>query len=179
MSQLDVSATSYLEHAREINRIACGIFDSGPNGTQALSAKISIGLSLHACELAGKAILRSLGQSVADIRSNHRTHDLPTLLRDAEVRLQARPEPVFAPYRHFVLRTPSVGGVTTSTTIAAYFEDHFAKGASATLRSYLYPDEDTFTGPVPIQAVAAIAEDLIHVAEQVELLTSALPKCGV
>lgn len=86
------TAKDYIEHAKEINSIARTTLRVDTRDSTWLAAKISLGLSLQAGELAGKAILRSLGHSVEQIKKEHAKHDLLTLLRQAEKELRARPE---------------------------------------------------------------------------------------
>lgn len=163
-----VAATSYLEHAREINTIAGSALRLETRDATALAAKISIGLSLQAAELAGKAILRALGHSVENIRKQHRNHDLLTLLRQAQAELQQRPEESLAPYRRFLLWAPIIDGKEMGNTIAAYFKCHFERGASAFPRNYFYPDVPVFTGPTkPIHAIYVMVQHIIEVAENV------------
>jgi HEPN domain-containing protein len=166
----DATAVSYVEHAREINHIAGSTLKLEKRDTTAIAAKISLGLSLQAAELAGKAMLRALGHSVEQIRREHRNHDLLTLLGQVERELQGSPNQELIPYHHFLLWTPTIDGTKYGNTIAAYFEFHFARGPSAFPRSYFYPDEPVFTGPVPIQAVFVMVEHLIEVAERVVAL---------
>src|SRR5436309_2264012 len=91
----EATAAAYLEHAREINAIAGKTLQFETKNATTMAAKISIGLSLQAAELAGKGMLRSLGHSVEQIRQQHRKHDLLTLLRQVECDLQQRPEEMF------------------------------------------------------------------------------------
>lgn len=84
-----------------------------------------------------------------------------------EYELQQRPEEIFIAYHHFLLWTPTIDGTKFGNTIAAYFDLHFSKGASAFPRSYFYPDKPVFTGPVPIHAIFVIVEHIIEVAEKV------------
>lgn len=161
------TATDYLDHAREINTIARTTLRLESKDATAMAAKISIGLSLQAAELAGKAILRTLGHSVEEIRQQHRNHDLITLLRQTQTEIQQRPEESLDPYRHFLLWAPTIDGTQMGNTISAYFENHFAQGASAFPRSYFYPDEPVFTGPVPIHAIQVMVQHIIEVAERI------------
>lgn len=167
LKQLAATADRYLEHAREINAIAGSALKLETRDATAVSAKISLGLSLQAAELAGKAMLRALGHSVEQIRCQHRNHDLLTLLRQVERELQENRIEALSPYHHFLLWTPTIDGVKFGNTVAAYFELHFARGASAYPRSYFYPDESVFTGPMPIQAIFVMVEHLIEVAGSV------------
>jgi hypothetical protein len=171
---IDATAASYVEHAREINAIARTTLRLDTRDATSLAGKISLGLSLQAGELAGKGILRSLGHSVEQIRKQHKQHDLLTLLRQAEKELRARPEKEFAPYHHFLLWTPEIDGTQFGTTVGRYLEDHFSRGPSARPRSYFYPDEPVFTGPVPIQALLIMIGHLIDMAEKVVALTESL-----
>lgn len=66
-----------------------------------------------------------------------------------------------------MLWTPTIDGTRMGNTIAAYFEDHFARSASAFPRSYFYPDVPVFTGPAPIRAIHVMAQHIIEVAEKV------------
>lgn len=165
-----VTATDYLEHAREINAIAGTALRLESRDATAMAAKISIGLSLQAAELACKAILRTVGYSVDEIRLQHRNHDLIKLLRQTQIELQQRPEKSLDPYRHFLLWAPTIDGTQMGNTISAYFERHFAQGASAFPRSYFYPDEPVFTGPVPIHAIQVMVQHIIEVAEKIVVI---------
>jgi hypothetical protein len=161
----DATAISYVEHAREINRIADSALKLEARDATSIAAKISLGLSLQAAELAGKAMLRALGHSVKQIQEKHRKHDVLALLRQVERELQESTNQEFIPYHQFLLQTPIINGVIYGSTIAAYLELHFARGSSAFPRSYFYPDEPVFTGPKPIEALFFIVENLIDVAE--------------
>ena len=163
----EATATDYLQHAREVNSIAGASLRLESRNATAIAAKISIGLSLQAVELAGKAIMRALGHSVEDIRREHRRHDLLTLLRQAQAELQEWQGDRLDPYRRFLLHTPTIDGRPMGNTIADYLEEHFSQGASALPRSYFYPDESVFTGPEPIQAIHVMAQHIIEVAENV------------
>lgn len=165
--QMEATSEHYLEHAREINAIAGSALKLETQDATAVAVKISLGLSLQAAELAGKAMLRALGHSVEQIRHQHRKHDLLTLMRQVERELQESQIEALSPYHHFLLWTPIIDGVEFGNTIAAYFDLHFARGVSAFPRSYFYPDESVFTGPMPIQSLFVIVEHLIQVAGKV------------
>ena len=165
--QMEATSEHYLEHAREINTIAGLALKLETRDATAAAAKISLGLSLQAAELAGKAMLRALGHSVEQIGRQHRNHDLLTLLRQVEQELRGSKIEALSPYHHFLLWTPIIDGVKFENTIAAYFDLHFSRGASALPRSYFYPDEPVFTSPVPIQSLFVIVEHLIQVASNV------------
>lgn len=158
---------NYLEHAREINKIAGSALKLETQNTTRVAAKVSLGLSLQAAELAGKAMLRALGHSVKQIRRQHSNHNLFTLLKQVERELQGSQILALSPHHHFLLWTPIINGVKFENTIAAYFDLHFARGASAAPRSYFYPDELVFTGPVPIESLFVMVEHLIRVASNV------------
>lgn len=166
-NQTDATAEDYLEHASEVNTIAGKTLRLETKDATAISAKISIGLSLQAAELAGKGMLRAFGHSVTKIRQRHRNHNLLKLLKEVDQELQHRPEKELTNFHHFLLQTPTVDGKKYGNTIAAYFKDHFSKGASAFPRSYFYPDKDVFTGPIPIHAIFFMVKDIIEVAEKV------------
>ena len=129
--------------------------------------KISIGLSLQAAEVAGKAILRALGQSPDEIRRQHQKHHLVALLEDARDRLRRHGGVTWARHGDFLSWKPVFDGVVVDTTIADYFDEHFAHGPSAYPRNYFYPDLLTFTGPKPIYAVLVMVDHLIDVAHDV------------
>lgn len=158
----------YVEHAQEINNLAKHALRLENRDATYLARKISLGLSLQAIELAGKGILFALGQTTEQIRSNHRWHQLLDLLREAESKLQERSEQKLVKHHHFTLWAPTINGTQFYTTVAAYLEQHFSRGASAKPRSYFYPDEPVFTGPQPIQAVCVMADHIIQVALDVE-----------
>lgn len=157
----------FIEHAREMNKIARQALRVETEDASFLSAKISIGLSLQAGELAGKAILRSLGFTTTEIRYKHKNHKLLKLLKSVAKSLKNHPREELANYSGYLLRTPTIDGVAYRTTIAAYFEEHFAHGPSAYPRSYLYPDVEAFTGPSPIHAVYYMVEEIIEVAQKI------------
>jgi hypothetical protein len=164
----------YIEHAEELNELAKYALRLKSRDATYLARKISLGLSLQAIELAGKGILFSLGQSTKEIRQKHKWHKLPELLQAAEKALQDCPENEFLKYHHFTLWTPTIDGIECYTTVAAYFEEHFSRGPSAEPRSYFYPDEAVFIGPKPIQTICIIADYLIKVAAEVDLLVKSL-----
>lgn len=166
--------TGYVEHAEEINKLARHALRLESRDATYIAKKISLGLSLQAIELAGKGILFSLGKSTAEIRRDHNKHKLPKLLQAAEDVLQARPEEEFRKFHHFTLWVPTIDGVEFGTTVAAYFQAHFSRGASAEPRSYFYPDKAVFTGPKPIQAICIIADYLIEIAAEVESLVESM-----
>lgn len=161
--------TGYVEHAEVINGLAKQALRLETRDATYLAKKISLGLSLQAIELAGKGILFSLGQTGLEIRREHYRHNkLLDLLRAAESALQARNEEVFRSYDHFTLWAPTIDGVKFSTTVAAYLEKHFNRGASADPRNYFYPDEVEYTGPQPIHAICVMADYLIQVAAEID-----------
>jgi len=166
--KLATEQAGYVEHAQEINELAKHALRLETCDATYLARKISLGLSLQAIELAGKGILSALGNTTEQIRREHKWHKLPKLLRSAETAFQAHPERELEKYHHFTLWAPTIDGKQFYTTVAAYLEEHFSRGASAEPRSYFYPDESVFTGPVPIQAVSVIADYLIQVASDVE-----------
>lgn len=167
-------STSYVEHAEEINDLAKHALRLETRDATYLARKISLGLSLQAIELAGKGILFALGETTAEIRRKHKWHKLPDLLRAAESALQARPEEVFRKHDHFTLWSPTINGVEFYTTVAAYLEEHFSRGASAEPRNYFYPDEPVYTAPQPIQAIFVMADHIIQVAAEVESLLESI-----
>lgn len=169
----DASAADYVDHASEINRIARSTLRIDTRDANWLAAKISLGLSLQAAELAGKGMLRALGHTVQEIRSTHGQHDLLTLLREVEKELQSRQEVDLSAYHHFLLRTPVIDCTQYGTTVGRYLQEHFSRGPSSRPRNYFYPDVSVFTGPVPIHALMVMVDDLIGVAEKVVAITGA------
>jgi hypothetical protein len=159
-----------VEHAEGINDLAKHALRLETRDATYLARKISLGLSLQAIELAGKGILFSLGETTPEIRRKHKWHKLPDLLRAAESALQARTEEAFRKHDHFTLWAPTIDGVEFATTVAAYLEKHFSRGASAKPRNYFYPDKPVYTGPQPIHAIWVIADHLIQVAAEIESL---------
>lgn len=155
------SAKDYLELAVEMNKLARVALRLDTRDATIPEAKISIGLSLQAAELTGKGMLRCLGYSATNIRQSYRKHEeLLTLLQKVEVELSKSQQPLFQEHWDFLMWAPVIDG-NEYTTIDLYLEMHFSKGASARPRSYFYPDEQVFTGPVPIQAVYLMVEHLI------------------
>lgn len=165
------ASKDYLLHAAQINKVAGTLLKLETKDATSLEAKISIGLSMQAAELAGKGILRGLGKSVDDIKRQHRNHDLLALLRSAEAELQQRQDAELKPYHHFLLWAPMIDGQKFGNTIAAYLTTHFASGAPGFPRNYFYPDEATFVLPTPIQAIYVMVEHLIEVAGEVLAIT--------
>lgn len=161
------SGRSYVEHAQEINAIARAALRVETRDATFTARKISIGLSLQAAELAGKSILRSLGETAQAIRARHQRHDVLTLLRDAENRLRTRTEVALISHHDFLSWTPHINGQPFRTTIANYLQAHFARGVSAKPRNYFYPDVPTFTAPVPVQSLLIMVDHLIAVASDV------------
>jgi len=78
--QIEATSQRYIEHAAEINKIPGNTLRLETRDADPIAAKVSLGLSLQAAELAGKAMLRALGHSVDSITREHRNHDLLTLL---------------------------------------------------------------------------------------------------
>lgn len=165
--EMEATPRDYLEHATEVNAIAAQALRLQTRDARPIAAKISLGLSLQAAELAGKAMLRALGHTVDQIRRDHGRHDLLTLLRLVETQLQAHPNEGLSPFHHFLLWTPTIDDQRFGNTIAAYFELHFAHGPAAYPQSYFYPDEPVFPGPDPIQALYVMVEHIVEVARNV------------
>lgn len=169
---MPATAQDYIDHASEINRLAGEALRLHTRDANFIARKISIGLSLQAMELVGKSILTSLGVEAPEIRSAHRYHDVLAILSDAERRLAAHSKCELKRYKTFTLWAPTISRVHFNTTIRGYMEEHFRRGATAKPRNYFYPDEPTFTGPQPIQAIFVMAEHLIEVAKEISSLAS-------
>lgn len=164
--KISVSASDYVEMAKEMNAVAGETLKLKTQNATTIAAKISLGLSLQAMELAGKGMLCALGYTPEQIKKNHTKHKVLDLLRNVEQELKQRPNNILADYRRFLLWAPSIDGTKFGNTIASYLEEHFSKGASARPRSYFYPDEPVFTGPVPIQALFIMTQHIIKVADE-------------
>lgn len=167
-AEMSDDAAAYLAHARKLNETAGGLLRLDTKDADALSGKISIGLSLQAIELAGKAIMRTMGLTVEQIRKKHGRHDLCTLLSEAEELLAANKDSRLIPLQGFLFQCPTIDGVRFGTSIGGYLRAHFAEGPSAFPRSYLYPDYPVFTGPVPVQAINVMAHELIEIADIID-----------
>lgn len=129
------------------------------------SAAISIGLSLHAIELCGKSMLRSLGHTKDEIRKEHSGHDPLAILNDVQEQIQSNAHPKISSFCDFLLHAPVIHGQEFSDTIAGYLKKHFKRGTTAYSRSYLYPDNPSFTGPQPISAIHVMADYLVGTAK--------------
>lgn len=156
--------SAYILHAREINAVARATLRVETRDATFIARKISIGLSLQAIELSGKAILRCLGWSSARIRERHNHHDVLSLLREAEVEINARPEPTIQSFHRFLSWPVEIDGMVFRSTVEVYLSEHFSRGLSARPRNYFYPDEPTFTAPKPVQTVLVVADYLINIA---------------
>ena len=154
----------YLWFAEEVNRSA-GFLLQTTNGTLNTSAlAVSIGLSLHAIELTGKAMLRSLGHLSKEIRKTHKEHKLLDLLADIERKISIHPDPGVREFSGFLLHAPTIDGQEFGSTIAGYLKKHFSQGKIAYSRNYLYPDNERFTSPRPISGIHVMADHLIEKA---------------
>jgi hypothetical protein len=162
-----LTAMDYLNHARQVNAAAWRTFDVRDGKVTGLSAKVSIGLSLQALELAGKGILLGLGETRGNIRSKYSDHNVRRLLEEAQKKLQSKlgSEDLLA---NFLNHKLEIDGRRYANTVGHYLQLHYCKGASAFPRSYFYPDHRTFACPKPIQATYFVAEKVINIAEQVD-----------
>ena len=156
----------YLWYAEESNRAAGMLLRPKGDSLSSTSAAISIGLSLHAIELCGKSMLRSLGHTKDKIRKAHSGHDPLAILNDVQDQIQSSDDESTLTFRDFLLHAPVIDGQEFSDTIASYLEKHFDHGKTAYSRSYLYPDNPTFTGPNPISAIKHMADHLIESAKR-------------
>jgi len=102
----DPSAKDYLELATEMNGVARTTLRLDSRDATIPQAKISIGLSLQAAELAGKGMLRCLGYSASEIKQAHKKHDLLTLLQAVEEELKKSQKPLFQEHWDFLLWAP-------------------------------------------------------------------------
>lgn len=155
----------YLRYAAETNRAAKLLLESKNGTLNSSAAAISIGLSLHAMELCGKAMLRSLGFLQNQIRQRHKGHNLLELLADVESEIFNSSDTEVQKFQRFLLHAPTIDGQEFGDTIASYLKKHFNQGKTAYPRNYLYPDNETFTGPQPISALHVMAENLIERAK--------------
>ena len=153
----------YVEHARVINALAGEALNLKIRHVENTRAKVAVGLSLQAAELAGKAMLRAFGSTVEEIKQRHAHHNLLELYDDIEKQIRGNPK--LAEFQRFLLRTPAIDGQPFSSTTRKYLQDHFAQGAYARPRNYFYPDQEKWTGPVPIHALYYMVEGIIEVAD--------------
>ncbi|WP_420426937.1 hypothetical protein [Algiphilus sp.] len=161
MSEESPSPRRYLEHAVVVNEAAGRALRLETRDASALQAKVSIGLSLQAAELAGKCFLRMMGDSSETIRRNYRGHNTTKLLKDVADRIEAHENDMFRLHGRYWRWQLLVDGVEYGTTIGEYFEHHFARGPSGYPRNYFYPDEETFAGPQPIQSLYVMVEKIL------------------
>lgn len=159
------TAFDYIEEARIFNRAAHYLLKIEYRNASPSEAKISIGLSLHAAELAGKSMLVALGTPPETVAKDHKKHRLIDLLEACEEAIEGCPN--VTANRNFMEQRVTIQGSTFKNTIASYLAEHFSRGQPAYARNYFYPDLQTFTFPSPIQATHALAEQLILIAEEV------------
>lgn len=175
MPLIAASAQDYVDHARVINDLARHAMDKAlAEERSTLDMKVSIGLSLQAAELAGKSMLRSLGVPVEEIRRRHPSHKVPPILDEADSLFEADPAGRFEDLIGFQCHTVEIDGQAYGTTIGRYLDDHFAAGPTAMPRSYFYPDEMQFSGPVPPEALLVMVDKLIQVASEAIVLGAAV-----
>ncbi|HNX95749.1 MAG TPA: hypothetical protein PKL14_11365 [Holophaga sp.] len=126
--------------------------------------KISLGLSLQASELAAKSILSTIEWSRSKIRKHFSDHDLYKLLNAVESEIQKSNSPKSFIYRNFLLQCVEVDNVKSENTIGHFLSRHFSHPNSSH-RNYFYSDCTTFLAPKPFNAIHAIADKLIHIAQ--------------
>lgn len=162
---VDPFPVRYFEHARAINEAAKLTLRLDTRDATALQAKISIGLSLQAAELAGKGMLLVLGQSSDEIRKAHGMHNILELLQDVDARVRKHQNQALRLQCNFMRWQPIIDGDEFGSTIGEYFTKHFSKGPISFARNYFYPDHESFGGPVPIQAIYVMVERIIDCGE--------------
>ena len=163
--ETDPQPSAYFEHARVINEAARLLLRLDTRDTTSLHAKISIGLSLQATELAGKGILRALGDDSTAIRKTHSQHNIVHLLQTVDKRIRDHQNPKLRTSCDFMRWQPEINGVQFGTTIGQYFTSHFAHGPISHPRNYFYPDHAAFSGPEPIHAIHLMVEYIISCGE--------------
>lgn len=168
------SPLAYIICAKEGNRIAGSLLplDAPPEVrlVEGVTLKYSLGLSLQAAELAGKAMLRSLGISHNQILRDHRKHKLPELMESIRKEAKKKGDKALRPFQHLLCTQIEVDGKVYGNTIGNYIDDHFSAGPTAQPRSYFYPDCSSFRGPNPPHALFVIVTKLIEFAEQLEVI---------
>lgn len=158
----------YIWYAEESNRAAKFLLQKDNKELKNTSLSISFGLSLHAIELCGKSMLRALGSSPSEIKNEHSKHKLLALLENIEEKISSHPETKVQEFKEFLLSNLTVG-TQEFGQIALYLKRHFNCGVTAYPRSYLYPDNEVFTGPELIFGIHAIAEHMIKKATELAL----------
>lgn len=129
----------------------------------------SLGLSFHAAELAGKAMLRSLNLSHKQIINNHKRHNLADLLKSIQSESSKQGNGPHQLITHLMLTQIEIDGKIYRTTIEKFLVTLLP---TAQPRSYLYPDSLSFKCPNPPNALYVTVNKLIDVAEQLEVITS-------
>ena len=154
----------YIWYAKESNRAAEFLLQPNNEVLNSASFAISIGLSFHAIELCGKAMLRSLGDLQNKISKEHSKHELLNLLESVEQRLSIHSDAKAQGVKDFLLYEPVVNGKRLGETIKSYLQTHLSSKKEARPRNYLYPDNETFIGPKSISTIHVIAEHIIESA---------------
>ena len=158
----------YIWYAEESNRAALFLLQKNNEELKSASLSISFGLSLHAIELCGKSMLRTLGGLPSEIKTEHGRHKLLDLLGNIERKISTHPEARVQEFKDFLVSNLIIG-TEEFGKIAMYLKKHFNCGVSAYPRNYLYPDNEVFSGPESIFGLHAIAEHMIKNATALAL----------
>ena len=163
----------YIMCAKEGNRIAYSLLDTLKippedwKDEEDIRLQYSLGLSFHAAELAGKAMLRSLNISHKQILADHKRHNLVELLESVRKEAHNKGNKAYQLITHFNCSPIEIEGKAYGNTIGNFFDMCLP---TAQPRSYLYPDSLSFQCPNPPNALSVIVTKLIEVAEQLEVI---------
>lgn len=159
------TARDYIESAKEANRISGMLLPSqvGPlNAEEEIRLQYSLGLTFHAAELAGKAILRSLGIPQTRIRKEHGQHNLHKLWKSIWGEIH-KSEPCYKLFTGFCCTKIQIDGYGTTNG------KHLAEFLPiAEPRRYLYPDSLSFKCPYPLNSLFIVVSKFIEIADKVE-----------
>ena len=168
------SPHDYIMCAKEANRIA-GTLQGLNTPAQDwkdeddIRLQYTLGLSFHAAELAGKAMLRSLNLPHKQIIKNHKRHNLADLLKSVQSESSKQGNGPQQLITHFMRTRIEIDGDEYGNTIENFLVTLFP---TAQPRSYLYPDSLSFKCPNPPKALYVVVNKLIDIAEQLEVITS-------
>ena len=157
-------AYDYNESAKEANRISGTLLPSrvgGLNAEEEIRLQYSLGLTFHAAELAGKAILRSLGTPQNQIRKEHGQHKLDKLLKSIWEETHKKSKQCCELFTDFCCTRIEIDGQAYGTTNGMFLDDFLP---IVEPRSYLYPDSISFNYPEPQNALFIVVSNLIEIA---------------
>jgi hypothetical protein len=162
------SAYDYIESAKEANRISGTLLPSrfgSLNAEEEIRLQYSLGLTFHAAELAGKAILRSLNIPQEQIRKEHGKHKLDKLWKSIWEETREKSTECYELFTGFCCTSIEIEGQTYGTTNGMLLDDFLP---IVEPRNYLYPDSRSFNCPNPLNTLFIVVSNLIEVAEKIE-----------